>query len=108
MSRHTSYREERTIYMIKPAYLLEDVLRALRKLGLDTSLAGEEGLWTIRASSGDRRVRASLASHRAVVPGLETLGAIPITRLSVEAEGPPEFIEALKYRLRVELLRCLG
>ncbi|RLI09944.1 hypothetical protein DRO33_06105 [Candidatus Bathyarchaeota archaeon] len=94
--------------MIKPAYLLEDVLRALRKLGLDTSLAGEEGLWTIRASSGDRRVRASLASHRAVVPGLETLGAIPITRLSVEAEGPPEFIEALKYRLRVELLRCLG
>ncbi|HDI00992.1 MAG TPA: hypothetical protein ENF78_00970 [Candidatus Bathyarchaeota archaeon] len=104
----TSFHERRIIYMIRPKYLLEDVLRALRKLGLEPSLRSEAGSWLITAEGPNCSVEIVLRSEEKVVRGLEVLGRIHITELTVSAEGPGDFIEALRYRLEVELLRCLG
>jgi len=102
------HEEERTIYMIRPTYLLDDVVRALKKLGFEPSLREEEGFWLLEARGPDRHVLIRLESEERVVPGLEVLGPIPVSRLAVRAEGPEGFISALRYRLEVELLRCLG
>ena len=103
------YSEERVIYMIKPDYLLEDVARALRKLGFQPALE-ERGpnAWLLEASGSGKFVRAVLESEKRVIAGLEVLGPIYVTRLRVEAEGPEDFIRSLRRRLEVELLRCLG
>ena len=103
-----THREERIIYMIKPIYLLQDLTRALRKLGFEPLMSSEEGLWVLEGASRGRRVLLKLESHEEVVPGLEVLGEVPVSKLTVEAEGPGEFIKALRHRLEVELLRCLG
>ena len=103
-----AYREERVIYMIRPVYLLQDLTRALRKLGFEPLMSGEEGSWVLEGASGGRRVLLRLESHEEVVPGLEVLGEVPVSKLTIEAEGPGEFIKALRHRLEVELLRCLG
>ncbi len=108
MSDERVYREERTIYMIKPKFLLEDLMRAFEKLGLNPELTGGGGFWLIRGSSDDKKATIELESSLEIVEGLRTLGPIPVSRLSIRAEGPPEFITAFKRRLEVELLRCLG
>ncbi len=102
------YQEERTIYMIKPECLLEDVVRALRKLGFSPALEELGGGWLIEASKSGRHVKAWLKSERRVLPGLEVFGSVPVSRLHVEAEGPEGFVRELKRRLEIELLRCLG
>jgi len=102
------YEEERIIYMIKPEFLLQDLLRAFRKLGLDPELTGGGGSWLLRGSSGGREAVVKLVSRQEVVEGLQTLGRIPVSRLSIQARGPGDFITAFKHRIEVELLRCLG
>ena len=108
MRSSIQYREERTIYMIKPEYLLEDVIRALRKLGFEPSLSEEGGAKIVKARGPGKHVELLLRSEEKVIPGLEVLGEIPITHISLSAEGPEDFITSLRYRLEVELLRCLG
>ena len=102
------YQEERVIYMIKPEYLLEDVARAMRKLGFSPTLEGRGESWLIEASKSGRHVRALLTSEKRVLLGLEVFGLVPVSRLQVEAEGPEEFVRELRRRLEIELLRCLG
>ena len=102
------YREERAIYMIKPEYLLEDVVRALRKLGFSPALEELGRGWLIEAFKSGRHVKAWLKSERRVLPGLEVFGLVPVSHLRVEAEGPEEFVRELRRRLEIELLRCLG
>ncbi|RLI36809.1 hypothetical protein DRO60_05280 [Candidatus Bathyarchaeota archaeon] len=102
------YQEERTIYMIKPEYLLEDMVRALRKLGFSPALEERGEGWLIEASKSGRYVKASLRSEKRVLPGLEVFGLVPISHLRVEAEGPEGFVQELRRRLEIELLRCLG
>jgi len=102
------HEEERIIYMIKPRFLLQDLLRAFEKLGLNPRLTGEKTSWLLEGSSGDRRARVELISREEVVKGLDTLGPIPVSVLSIHVEGPEDFITAFKHRIEVELLRCLG
>ena len=94
--------------MIGPRYLIQDLTRALSKLGLRPSVAKEGESWSIEGSDEGRHVKITLTSYERVVPGLEVLGPIPVSQVRVVAEGPGEFISALRYRLEVELLRCLG
>jgi len=94
--------------MIRPRYLLQDITRALAKLGLEPSVNKEGNSWSIEGSGRGRHVRIVLTSQERVVPGLEVLGPIPVSRVKVVARGPEEFISALRYRLEIELLRCLG
>jgi len=102
------YEEERTVYMIEPRFLLQDLTRALRKLGFEPSLAEEGGSWLLQAASAGRAISIRLESTEEVVEGLEVLGEIPVSKIVVEASGPEDFLRALRYRLEVELLRCLG
>ena len=103
-----TYREERTIYMIKPEFLVQDLLRVFDKLGLHPELSGGGGAWLLRGSSGDRSARVELTSTYELVEGLRTLGPIPVNKLDIYVEGPEDFIRAFKRRVEVELLRCLG
>ena len=102
------YSEEREVWMIRPGYLLDDLSRALRKLGLRPELRGRGGSWTMRASGGGVEVSIGLESETRVMRGLEVLGPVPVSRIRIEAVGPGEFIRALRRRIEVELLRCLG
>ena len=108
MKEKRTYREERTIYMIKPEFLIQDLLRAFDKLGLHPELSGGGGAWLLKGSSGDGSARVELTSTYELVDGLHTLGPIPVSKLDIYAEGPEDFIRAFKRRLEVELLRCLG
>ena len=94
--------------MISPRYLIQDITRALSKLDLRPSVAKEGISWSIEGSGEGRHVNIVLMSYERVVPGLEVLGPIPVSQVRVVAKGPEEFISALRYRLEVELLRCLG
>ncbi len=94
--------------MIRPRYLVQDITRALTKLGLELSMGKEDDSWSIEGSGGGRHVKITLRNEECVVPGLEVLGPIPVSQVRVVARGPEEFISALRYRLEVELLRCLG
>ena len=102
------HEEERTIYMIKPGLLLGDVIRALRKLGLNPLLEEKPGGWLLEAAGSGRHVRVLLTSETCRLRGREVFGPVPVSRLRTEAEGPEEFVRELKRRLEVELLRCLG
>ena len=94
--------------MIRPRYLVQDITRALTKLGLRPSVEEKGSSWFIEGSGEGRHVKIILKSYERVVPGLEVLGPIPVSQVRVLARGPEEFISALRYRLEVELLRCLG
>jgi len=102
------YSEEREVWMIRPDFLLDDLSRALRKLGLEPEVRGRGGSWILRASKEGVEVSIGLESEARVIRGLEVLGRVPVSRIRVEAVGPGEFIRALKHRIEVELLRCLG
>ena len=108
MKEKRAYREERTIYMIKPEFLIQDLLRAFDKLSLHPELSGGGGAWLLKGSSGDGSARVELTSTYELVDGLRTLGPIPVSKLDIYVEGPEDFIRAFKRRVEVELLRCLG
>ncbi len=104
----SEHEEERIIYMIRPIYLLQDIIRALERLGLKVQVSGQEGAWNLSASGEGKEVRISMDGEERVVEGLEVLGPVPVSHVRIRARGPPGFISALRYRLELELLRCLG
>ena len=71
------YEEERTIYMIKPEFLLDDVVRALRKLGLNPLLEEEPGGWLVEAAGSGKHVKILLTSEIRCLKGLEVFGPVP-------------------------------
>ena len=108
MSEKEIYEEERTIYMIKPEFLIQDLLRAFKKMGLVVELIEGKGSWLLKGSSRNEKAVVELVSTYKIIDELRTLGPIPVSKLLIRLEGSENFIKAFKHRLEVELLRCLG
>jgi len=101
--------ERRTIYLIPPHTLLEDVKRIFKGLSINIKeVKIEKSSWRILGAKNGVLVKAALSFTIKQINELMIFGETSISELEVYSEGNENFNKMLKRRIEIGLLRAAG
>ncbi len=104
------YEEVRVIYFIPPSHLIKEVMLALRRAEVKVrEILRETNSWRVKGVSNyHNKVTIILSYERKTLKDMEIFGEVFISRIEAFAEGEQDFIEKLRTKLDVSLLRVTG